>query len=89
MATYVYVVGNNNNVGVPSALVEQIVSAITQWLPPDSQANDTKIKALTEAVTALSEGRGVIGSNEQTKTALAILIPFFLSQLWKFAPVAR
>lgn len=83
------VIGNNNNVGVPPALVHQIVLALTQRLPPNSQANYTKIKALIEAVTALSEGRGFIGTNEKIKNALFILIPFFLSQLWKFTHVVR
>ncbi len=71
--TAINVQGNNNTVGVPPTLVEEIVTALTQRLPPSSQANDTVIKALTDAVTALSKGQGAIGTDVQIKTALDTL----------------
>jgi protein O-GlcNAc transferase len=39
----------------------------------DSQGKDEQIKALTAAITALSQGQGVIGTQSQINAALAAL----------------
>lgn len=69
------IVGNNNTVGDvnASANIIEIVNTLTQKHQLDSHAKDEQIKALTEAVTALSKGEGILGSKAQTETALAIL----------------
>ena len=69
------IVGNNNTVGDPNASsnIKEIVATLTHQHQLDSQAKDEQIKALTEAVTALSKDQGVLGTESQVKAAMDTL----------------
>jgi tetratricopeptide (TPR) repeat protein len=53
--------------------IEQIVKTLTNKHQLDVQAKDEQIKALTEAVTALSTGQGIDASPSELKAALTAL----------------
>ncbi|MGH8557775.1 MAG: tetratricopeptide repeat protein, partial [Methylococcales bacterium] len=53
--------------------IQQIVAGLTQKHQLDVQTKDDQIKALTEAVTALSTGQGIVASPSELKEALAAL----------------
>ena len=56
-----------------SANINQIVTTLINKSQLDLQAKDEQIKALTEAVTALSTGKGVDARPSELKAALAAL----------------
>jgi protein O-GlcNAc transferase len=68
-------VGNNNTIGDlnASANIKEIVKTLAHKHQLDLQAKDDQIKALTEAVTALSKGQGVLGTEAQIKAAFVTL----------------
>ena len=53
--------------------INQIVTTLTNKHQLDVQAKDDQIKALTEAVTALSTGKGIDASQSELNAALAAL----------------
>lgn len=67
------VVGDNNTVGITSADVKEIVTTLTKIHHLDTQAKDEQIKALTEAVTALSKGQGIVANQSELNAAFAAL----------------
>lgn len=71
---------HNNSANIQQVKMEEAtnINAIVQTLmakhQQDNQVKDQQIKALTAAVTALSQGKDIIGSESQIKTALAALV---------------
>jgi protein O-GlcNAc transferase len=53
--------------------INAIVQTLTVKFQQDGQAKDEQIKALTQAVTALSQGKGVSGTESQIKAAMDAL----------------
>jgi len=53
--------------------ITEIVKILTDKHQQESQAKDEQIKALTHAITALSQGQGVIGTEAQINSAFAAL----------------
>lgn len=56
-----------------STNIKEIVETLTNQHHLDEQAKDEQIKALTEAVTALSKGQGIVASPSELNAALAAL----------------
>ena len=56
-----------------SVNINQIVTTLTNKYQLDTQAKDEQIKALTEVVTALSRGQGIVASQSELNAALAAL----------------
>ncbi len=56
-----------------SSYINQIVTTLTLKSQLESQVKDEHIKSLTQAVTALSKGEGVIGTKEQVNAAMVML----------------
>jgi protein O-GlcNAc transferase len=57
-------------IGMSDVSVEAIVNTLTNKYQFDTQAKDEQITALTEAVTALSKGQNIYGTEAQVKIAL-------------------
>lgn len=67
------IVGNHNTVGMTYAEAERFANNLLKPFQLDNQAKAAQIKALTEAVTALSKDQGILGTEAQVKAALATL----------------
>ena len=66
------IVGNNNTIGDinASAKIKDIVATLTNHYQFNAQIKDEQIKALTQAVTTLSKGEGLLGTAAELNEAL-------------------
>ncbi|MCK5924523.1 MAG: tetratricopeptide repeat protein, partial [Methylococcales bacterium] len=69
------ITGDNAKVsyGLSEEGVHKIVTTLTDKHRLEAQAKDEQIKALTQAVTAISQGKGVLGSEAQLTEAITAL----------------
>jgi len=68
------IAGHDVNIqGVLPETINQIVTTLINKSQLDLQVKDEQIKSLTEAVTALSKGQGIVASQAELNAALAAL----------------
>ena len=68
------VINGNNNLKVSEKNDSEIVTTLINKHQSEAKFKDEQVKALTQAISDLSKGQGVIGSKEQIDSAMRALV---------------